>query len=232
MAARYPYPMLLLAIAATSGCEPTSMAYRDAPPAVEVPAANVVRRVAHAEYLAFPAGAPALAGERLATFDARLSPEALGRDHLVLVAPGRPGEPLSEARAAWALEALQRSGVAAQPSSTPLAAPAQPLGDRTGVLLEIQRLQVAVPDCSSYPRAAEARVDGSVGGLLGCTNTANLGLMVADPADLVRGRPLAPSDGEAEAAAIGKYHRAGSPKQQGTNPIAEAFANAFGATKK
>jgi pilus assembly protein CpaD len=44
---------------------------------------------------------------------------------------------------------------------------------------------------------------------MGCSNEINLGLMVADPNDLVRGRPLAPADAERSALAVQKY-RTGS----------------------
>jgi pilus biogenesis lipoprotein CpaD len=40
---------------------------------------------------------------------------------------------------------------------------------------------------------------------LGCATATNLGLMVADPADLAAGRPLAPADGGREADAILRY---------------------------
>jgi glycosyltransferase involved in cell wall biosynthesis len=53
----------------------------------------------------------------------------------------------------------------------------------------------------------------------GCATQTNLGLMVAEPRDLVRGRPLAPADGVREAEAIARY-RAGDTtelKQEVTN---------------
>jgi pilus assembly protein CpaD len=40
---------------------------------------------------------------------------------------------------------------------------------------------------------------------LGCANAVNLGLMVADPADLVTGAPTAPADATREAEAIVRY---------------------------
>jgi pilus assembly protein CpaD len=42
----------------------------------------------------------------------------------------------------------------------------------------------------------------------GCSNAANLGMMVANPGDLVQGRALAPADGEGSVLAIQRY-RAG-----------------------
>lgn len=40
---------------------------------------------------------------------------------------------------------------------------------------------------------------------LGCATLGNLGLMVADPGDLVRGRPLGPADATREAEAVVRY---------------------------
>lgn len=193
--------------------------------------ANYVELAAHAEYVAFDPGAVALTGARLDAFRARLSPVALGRDHLVLVAPAVPGDRLSEARAEWALAALQGRGVSALPSAAPLQAPAGSDAEG-GVVLEVQQARVAVPDCEVYPRALYAHVDEAASGrLLGCANTANLGLMVADPVDLVHGRTLAPAEGGPAAQAVAKYRTAGA-KSETTNPIAEAFAKAFGGKDK
>lgn len=47
---------------------------------------------------------------------------------------------------------------------------------------------------------------------LGCATAVNLGLMIADPADLIRGRGPGPADGEREAEAIERY-RTGKIRQ-------------------
>jgi pilus assembly protein CpaD len=41
--------------------------------------------------------------------------------------------------------------------------------------------------------------------VVGCSNAANLGMMVSNPSDLVRGRTLAPADGEGSVLAIQRY---------------------------
>jgi hypothetical protein len=48
--------------------------------------------------------------------------------------------------------------------------------------------------------------------ILGCANAANLAAMVADPADLRRGRALTPASGAREARVIEQYE-AGDPGQ-------------------
>lgn len=221
---------LLVSLAALTGCGQASSVLPEPPPAVDPRSgANLVGDAVQAGTLAFEPGAAALPPAELDTLRARLSPAVLGRDHLVRVAPATPGDRLSEARADWTMVVLNDAGVTVARSELLLAEPA---GDRQGVVLEVHRARVGVPDCTSYPRALQARVDLVASARpLGCANTANLGRMVAEPADLLHGRALGPADGAPEAKAVEKY-RAGGSKQEAGNPIAEAFAKAFGGESK
>lgn len=222
--------LVIASLAATAACTSGPGIGHSPAPAPAVAYANRVTLTARTETLAFEPGEAALAGAGLEAFRERLSPAALGRGHLVLVAPAAPGDPLSEERAGWALAALQGAGVAVLASAAPIAAPA--VDDGTGVVLEIQQAVVRAPACETYPRALQARIDETASGrLLGCATTANLGLMVADPVDLVQGRRLAPADGQPSVNAVGKY-RTGGAKAESANPIAEAFAKAFGGKDK
>lgn len=222
--------LVIALLVATTACTSGPGTGRDPAPVPAAMQPNRVTLTAHTEALAFEPGEAALAGARLVAFRERLSPAALGRGHLVVVAPAAPGDPLSEERAGWALAALQGAGVAVLASAAPIAAPA--VDDGTGVILEIQQAAVRVPACETYPRALQARVDKTASSrLLGCATAANLGLMVADPVDLVQGRSLAPADGQPAANAVGKY-RTGGAKAETANPIAEAFAKAFGGKDK
>lgn len=63
-------------------------------------------------------------------------------------------------------------------------------------------VQAAAPDCPAGPAApAPAPIQ------LGCANKANLAAMVADPSDLVRGRPETPAVGARQAAAVEAYKK-------------------------
>ena len=66
---------------------------------------------------------------------------------------------------------------------------------------------VHLPDCPDHSRDADAATDPLNLPLsnLGCANTANLGLMLADPGDLRQGRALGRADGVREAGAISRY---------------------------
>jgi pilus assembly protein CpaD len=59
----------------------------------------------------------------------------------------------------------------------------------------------------------------------GCVSAANLGAMLADPADLIRGRPLGPADGQRAAKAVEVY-RAGQVKPFETSSASGGTASA------
>ena len=82
----------------------------------------------------------------------------------------------------------------------------------------VTRAIVLTPDCGQ-PKPSKGRRPEFV---LGCANTANLGLMVADPLDLKEGRVAGPADGEAMSLSIQRY-RAGE-----VTPLDDAEASTTG----
>lgn len=73
-------------------------------------------------------------------------------------------------------------------------------GDQVAIVA--QRTALLPPDCTAAEEPwAGQRPDYQVG----CAYNAAMGMMVADPHDLGRGRPLASPDGEAAASAIQRY---------------------------
>ena len=83
------------------------------------------------------------------------------------------------------------------------------------IRLVAMRATAVDPDCPGYnePVTSYDRF-GRPNLAIGCSNEINLGLMIADPNDLVRGRPLAPADAERSALAVQKY-RTGSDGEEG-----------------
>jgi pilus assembly protein CpaD len=71
---------------------------------------------------------------------------------------------------------------------------------------------VRLPNCPDWSRDPAFDARNLPLANLGCATAVNLGLMIADPADLVRGRGLGPADGEREAEAIERY-RTGKVQQ-------------------
>jgi pilus assembly protein CpaD len=69
--------------------------------------------------------------------------------------------------------------------------------------LTVTKLMAVLPDCSQ-PQPLEPDPPAFERGF-GCSTAYNLGVMVADPADLERGRPLDPADAERSALSVQRY---------------------------
>jgi pilus biogenesis lipoprotein CpaD len=77
------------------------------------------------------------------------------------------------------------------------------LNRRVEVVLE--RYLVTLPGCPDWSRESGTDFDNLPLSNLGCATQTNLGLMIAEPKDLVRGRPLGPADGTHQAEGIVRY---------------------------
>ena len=73
------------------------------------------------------------------------------------------------------------------------------------VELVLERYLVTLPACPDWSRESGTDFANLPHSNFGCATQANLGLMVADPRDLVRDRPLAPADGVHQAEGIVRY---------------------------
>jgi pilus assembly protein CpaD len=69
----------------------------------------------------------------------------------------------------------------------------------------VSAYEVVLPGCPDWSRDPAFDPRNLPLSNLGCANAVNLGLMVADPADLERGRPLGPADAVRESEAIVRY---------------------------
>lgn len=120
-----------------------------------------------------------------------------GVDQVSLVAAtGDAGQqPLAAARMEYLKGELDAFGIAAAED----AAEGDPTGDQVTIVVE--RTIVITPDCSQ-PQPVPGQRPSLVSG---CSDTANLGMMIADPRDLVFGRPVGPADGEKAAKGVETY---------------------------
>jgi pilus assembly protein CpaD len=73
------------------------------------------------------------------------------------------------------------------------------------VELVLERHLVVLPPCPDWSRESGVDFANLPGSNFGCATQANLGLMVANPGDLVRGRKLAPASGIHAAEGIVRY---------------------------
>jgi pilus assembly protein CpaD len=123
----------------------------------------------------------------------------------VVVATGPTSDALARRRTQATIAALASGGVRflSVAQATDAALP------RDSAEFRLERHLVTFPRCpnwSSEPQNWSNRASSN----FGCANTTNLGLMVADPADLVGGRTLGPADGTHEALGVRRY-RSGNP---------------------
>jgi type IV pilus biogenesis protein CpaD/CtpE len=107
----------------------------------------------------------------------------------------------------------ERSGPGASVSTATLrdeaqfgAAPVEQV-DALGRSVEIvaTTYSVRLPECPDWTRSPAFDPRNLPSSNLGCANAVNLGLMIADPADLAQGHPLGPADGIREAEAVVRY---------------------------
>ena len=107
---------------------------------------------------------------------------------------------------------LEQQGVTV--TMAPPAAPGTLGSDQ--IHLIASRATVSNPDCPGYNQAVSSYDRFSRPNMnLGCSNEINLGLMVADPRDLVRGRTLAPADADRSALAVERYRTRADEKGSG-----------------
>jgi pilus assembly protein CpaD len=161
---------------------------------------------------------------------ARLSPgEAARLDRLVATGVIRPadrvsisvaGPPrLAEQRAASISIALLAYGIVAD--TLPLeTVPAN------HAIIEVGRYAVTLPPCPNWSSPPNATYTNAHTSNWGCAAATNLGLMVANPADLVSGRPLGPADGTTAVTAVQRYLT--DRVKQPPTPTASPFAPSTG----
>lgn len=73
------------------------------------------------------------------------------------------------------------------------------------VRVHIERYVVTPPNCPDWSKPMGEDGENTPMPGFGCANTANLGMMVVNPRDLLRGSTPGPSDGQAVSAAIRRY---------------------------
>ncbi len=122
------------------------------------------------------------------------------------IGPMQPGEGGIVVKRVNAVEAaLARRGITVD--SIKGLADSQP--GTVGILGKM--VTVIPPACPGYNAPAHMNTENQPVIIPGCSNEANLDLMVANPADLAAGRPLPPADAEAMALGVQRYHEGKVP---------------------
>jgi pilus assembly protein CpaD len=187
---RYAYPFtVLLTLAA---CSPGAAEYTKA----EAPNRLQVEGATSTVELAFAPGSARLAGGAARRLDQLVATGAIHpADRVTVAAAGPPG--LAAAREAEVQRELLRWGVAANAQPLPAVSPNR-------AIVTIGRYAVILPPCPNWSQPRANDFTNAPPSNFGCATAVNLGLM-ANPADLVGGRQLAPAEGQVAAAAVGRY---------------------------
>lgn len=78
-------------------------------------------------------------------------------------------------------------------------------GGPNQVAVVVNRYVVTTPRCPDFSKAPEYNYTNTTGSNFGCASAHNLGVMVADPADLARGRPTGAQDGTQAVLGVQRY---------------------------
>ena len=110
------------------------------------------------------------------------------------------GDRLGASRISALARDLTRRGYSV--ASLPAAPDAVP---PNALLVVIERYVVTPPDCPNWTKSSSGDHDNAPSSNFGCSNVTNLGLMVADPRDLVIARQLGPGSAAQAGLAIQRY---------------------------
>ena len=213
MITQHFYPLAFaLALAA---CAPGAAEYsrNEAPNRLQVDGATSELAVA------FAPGSARLGTGEAARLDRLVANGAIQRgDRVAVAASGMPA--LADARAAAISSRLLRWGIVAD--ARPIAAvPAN------RAIVMVGRYAVTLPPCPNWSMNAGSDFTNAPASNFGCATAVNLGMMVANPADLAQGRTLASADGKPAAAAVDRYlnDRVVLPTEVQLGPIAPSSSD-------
>lgn len=196
-------PPLLAAVILSSGCTPETARWSPA----EAPKVNKVEFVALDHEVRFePGRAVAVPGQRKAL--ARFFRDvALRWGDQVTVDAGpfsgdAPHDALTEERLRATLALLRHLNVTATRARRPTIAAALA---RDGVVVTLGRYLVVTPRCPDRSKPEADDFTNTSPSNFGCANVTDLGLMVANPADLLQGAPAGPADADFLARGVERY---------------------------
>ncbi len=127
-----------------------------------------------------------------------------------------PGLEIARARRQRVVRLLRELGLEPREAGVLAAPDAGPTAD---VVVAVERYHVVLPDCPDHTRTRMGDFHNLDTSNHGCATARNLGLMVANPRDLLRGRDIGPADTERMTRAVREY-------RQGARDTASDFAGA------
>jgi pilus assembly protein CpaD len=206
---RGPIGLLLAVLAAAplSACHDSRGEQGWTPPGVA--SEPIVEATEYRHDVPFAPGSSLLGGAADASLRQFLNGVNLGPDdHVIVFAPLRTlGERpeqglLDQRRQAAVIRSLATLGVTGR-SAWVRASELDP----QGIPVVVRRMVVNLPECPDWTAEPGANADNRPLRSWSCTTAVNLGLMVADPYDLIRGREPGNADGEYLARSVRDYRR-------------------------
>jgi pilus assembly protein CpaD len=184
------HPVLLPLLLGLAACA-AEYSKSEAPTNLRVDGAETRREIV------FAAGSAALAPSEVRKInDWVLSGGIRPADRVAIAAGGPPA--LAQARTSAIAGALLRWGIVAT---------AQPLPGVAAnrAVVNIGRYAVTLPDCPNWSQSLQWEFTNAYTSNYGCADATNLGLMVASPGDLVRGREFTRPDAVPAIGAVDLY---------------------------
>jgi len=152
----------------------------------------------------FPAAAVDAESSGLGGLDAFVARHQVGYgDRIYVVASASNPDPVATRRAEGVARHLARRGLDATILASAEWAGAPASGN--GVRVLVHRFVVVAPRCPDWRKPANADYGNTQASNFGCADAVNLGMMLADPRDLVEGRTMEGASGDAAAAAVKRY---------------------------
>lgn len=187
--------ILCLAGATLAACGDSAPEYASA----DSPKNNRVVAVRHEHVVRFAGNASALDPQETARLSRFLAGNRSESGAVIAVGPATSGA-LNAGRERVVRDALITRGY--RPVDVVYVTSADALNQ---VTVSISSSVVVTPRCPDYSKPTEYNYTNTPHSNHGCANTHNLGVMVADPADLIRGRDEGGQDGTGSVLAVQRY---------------------------
>jgi pilus assembly protein CpaD len=167
--------------------------------AIDSPKENRIRLVRHEHVVRFPGNAAALDAHEAARLAQFLGSRASDGGATIAVGPGTSGA-LVSSRERAVRDALAARGYRAVDVFHVSSADAL-----NQVIVSVASAVVVTPRCPDYSKPTEYNYTNTPHSNFGCASAHNLGVMVADPADLARGRDEGTLDGTQSVLGVQRY---------------------------
>lgn len=182
------------ALLAASACAPTQSYWSETQAKKE----NKVEPVRLLHDVKFPSGTQ-LTPTEMAQLDGFIARHDIGYgDRVYVLTDAKTANDAGSQRTTTVLRYMAAHGIKAAGLPSPEAQPGL-------VRIVVNRYVVVVPNCPDWSKPSTSDYSNTAMSNLGCSTTANLGLMLADPGELIQGRAAGPADAEGSTGSIQRY---------------------------